>query len=161
MPALASASVTLASAVAADATFTLSYPAGSTQASLTGCSGGKMVVNGDGVYAEGTSGFTVAYGASLITVTNKTGASLAAGSVLTLSFGRSDASGRYTPSILVPGPTALTDSTGGTASNTIAAITAGSTYAQADMTATKNALASLAAKVNEIITALENSKVTN
>lgn len=40
---------------------------------------------------------------------------------------------------------ALTDSTGGTASSTLASITAGASYAQADMAAVKNAIASLAA----------------
>jgi len=52
--------------------------------------------------------------------------------------------------------TAITDSTGGTASNTIAAITAGATYAQADLTAVKNGLASVSAKVNTILTLLRN-----
>lgn len=52
--------------------------------------------------------------------------------------------------------TAITDSTGGTASNTIAAITAGATYAQADLTAVKDGLASVSAKVNTILTLLRN-----
>jgi hypothetical protein len=52
--------------------------------------------------------------------------------------------------------TAITDSTGGTAANTIAAITAGATYAQADLTAVKNGLASVSAKVNTILTLLRN-----
>lgn len=52
--------------------------------------------------------------------------------------------------------TAITDSTGGTAANTIAAITAGANYAQADMTAVKNGLASVSAKVNTILTLLRN-----
>ncbi len=52
--------------------------------------------------------------------------------------------------------TAITDSTGGTAANTIAAITAGATYAQADLTAIKNGLASVSAKVNTILTMLRN-----
>lgn len=155
MPALASATVTLASAVADDGTFTLAYPPGSSQASLTGCSGGKMVVNGDQVYAEGDPGFTVSYGASLITVTNTTGASLAAGSVLLLSFGRNDASGRYDATILVPGPASLTAATG-TASNTIADV--GASFNQ---TTLNNNFKSLADKVNAIITALEASKITN
>jgi len=43
--------------------------------------------------------------------------------------------------------TSLTDSTGGTPTTTLAAITAGASYAQADMTATKNAIASLAAEL--------------
>jgi hypothetical protein len=45
----------------------------------------------------------------------------------------------------------LTDNTGGTASVTLAAITAGAAYAQADMVAVKNAIASLAAIVNAIV----------
>lgn len=49
---------------------------------------------------------------------------------------------------------ALTDSTGGTASTTLAAITAGAAYAQADMVAVKNALASLANQTNAIRAAL-------
>lgn len=48
----------------------------------------------------------------------------------------------------------LTDSTGGTASTTFASITAGVTYTQADMTAVKNALASSAAENALIRTAL-------
>lgn len=50
---------------------------------------------------------------------------------------------------------ALTDSTGGTATSTIAAITAGAAYAQADLTAIKNGLATLAANNNAILTALK------
>lgn len=49
--------------------------------------------------------------------------------------------------------TPLTDSTGGTPSGTLAAITAGGTYAQADMVAVKNAIASLNAQLAAIITA--------
>jgi hypothetical protein len=43
--------------------------------------------------------------------------------------------------------TALTDNTGGTVSTTLAAITAGASYAQADMVAAKNAIASLKAEL--------------
>ncbi len=45
---------------------------------------------------------------------------------------------------------AITDSTGGTASTTFAAITAGSTYAQADMVSVKNALAQIAKQLNAL-----------
>lgn len=48
--------------------------------------------------------------------------------------------------------TGLTDNSGGTASTTIASVTAGGSYAQADIVALKNAVASLTAKVNELIT---------
>ena len=54
----------------------------------------------------------------------------------------------------------LTDSTGGTASSTLAAITAGATYAQADITAIKNGLASLAAQIAAINAALKAAQVT-
>jgi hypothetical protein len=56
-------------------------------------------------------------------------------------------------------PVALTDSTGGTASATLAAIAAGSSYAQADLTAIKNALASLAKQVTDLKTALTDAGV--
>jgi hypothetical protein len=46
--------------------------------------------------------------------------------------------------------TPITDSTGGTASSTLAAIAAGASYTQADMVAVKNAIASLALAVNQI-----------
>lgn len=49
----------------------------------------------------------------------------------------------------------LTDSTGGTASSTLAAIAAGTAYAQADLVAVKNAIASLAANQNAILSALK------
>jgi hypothetical protein len=52
----------------------------------------------------------------------------------------------------------LTDSTGGTASTTLAAITAGAAYAQADMTAIKNAIASLASQLAKIRTDVANIK---
>jgi hypothetical protein len=55
--------------------------------------------------------------------------------------------------------TALTDSTGGTASTTLAEITAGATYAQADLTAIKNAIASLAAELALIKTDMANAMV--
>jgi hypothetical protein len=51
---------------------------------------------------------------------------------------------------------ALTDSTGGTASTTFAAITAGASYAQADMVAVKNALAQVVLSFNELRTSLVN-----
>ena len=53
------------------------------------------------------------------------------------------------------GVTTFTDNSGGTASNTLAAVTAGASYAQADIVALKNAVASLAAKLNTIIGKLD------
>jgi len=51
--------------------------------------------------------------------------------------------------------TPLTDSSGGSASGTIAAIAAGGSYAQADLVAIKNALASIVAQQTAIINALK------
>ena len=56
------------------------------------------------------------------------------------------ATGTY--SVITGTVPAITDSTGGTASTTFAAITAGSSYAQADMVAVKNALSEVAAVIN-------------
>lgn len=68
--------------------------------------------------------------------------------------------GTNAPAVLASGSAkatnvgALTDNTGGVVSNTLAAITAGAAYAQADMVAVKNALASLSAKVDAIRAAM-------
>lgn len=51
---------------------------------------------------------------------------------------------------------AITDSTGGAASLTFAAIAAGGAYAQADLVAIKNALAQIALSLNEWRTVLLN-----
>lgn len=56
------------------------------------------------------------------------------------------------------GQASLTDSTGGSATTTLAAITAGVAYAQADLTAVKNALASIAAQLALIKTDVTNVK---
>lgn len=95
MSAVANITTVLASAVADDATFTVSYPTGESKYTLADTTGGRMVVNDDARYDEGASGFTVAYGASSITVTNTTGASLAAGSNIKISLGARPRNGSY------------------------------------------------------------------
>lgn len=95
MGAIANARVTLATAVADDATFTLAYPSGSNRAALFGSTGGRMVVNGDSDYSQADPGFSASFGESLITITNLTGTSLAAGSVIDLSFGVYPRNGSY------------------------------------------------------------------
>lgn len=54
--------------------------------------------------------------------------------------------------------TSLTDSTGGSVSTTLAAITAGASYAQADLVALKNAVASLAAELALVKTDVANTQ---
>jgi hypothetical protein len=86
MSALGNVQTVLASAVAADATFTVPYPTGLTRFDLVDSTGGRMVVNDDLRVTQGSTGFLAAFGASSITITNKTGATLAAGSRIILSF---------------------------------------------------------------------------
>ena len=50
----------------------------------------------------------------------------------------------------------LTDGSGGTAGTTLAAVTAGATYAQADIVALKNSVSSLAAQLNKAQTDMAN-----
>ena len=157
MGALTVTRVTLASAVNNNGTFTVPYPAGMTQARLLGAAGGRMIVDNDVAYAEGASGFTVSYGASNITVTNTTGGTLAAGSVILISFGRDTraGSGSYNAPVMQAGPAALTAATG-TASDTIADVTG--TFSQ---TILNNNFKSLSDKINAVIAALENAGLTN
>lgn len=96
MGSLANLTVTLASAVADDAAVSVSYPTGATQASLIGSTGGAVVVNNDASYAQGEDpGVLFAFGATTITITNKSGVSWAAGSDLTASFGSGPRNGSY------------------------------------------------------------------
>lgn len=89
---------TLASAVADDATVAIAYPSGHTRASLSLATGGKLVID-DGRYGswneDADPGFTVTFGASTITITNKTGFDWPAGSVLLVSFGDTPRVGSY------------------------------------------------------------------
>lgn len=150
MSAIANTSTVLASAVTNSSTFTVSYPTGTTQASLIGSTTGKMVVNGDLVWTQDASpGFTLTFGSPNITVTNTTGATLAAGSTILLSFGHTDKLGKYNPVKPVNAPVALT-MTVGTASDTIADV--GASFSQ---TTLNNNTRSLGTKINAIITALQ------
>lgn len=147
MSAIANTTAVLASAVTNTSTFTVSYPTGQTQASLIGSTGGKVVVNGDLAYTQG-SGFDFTFGSSNITVTNNTGATLAIGTSLILSFGRTEKSGKYVPVSPQGAPVSLT-MTVGTASDTIADV--GAAFNQ---TTLNNNMRSLGTKINAVLTAL-------
>jgi len=76
---------TLASAVADDATFTTGYPTGTTTESFSNgnykAGSGKVIINDLDSWADADPGIEVTtFGASTITFTNRTGATLAAGS---------------------------------------------------------------------------------
>lgn len=93
MGAIVNTTATLASAVADDGTFTLSYPAGYDRQDLVNSTGGKLTVNNNDVWSQGDPGVEFTFGASNITVTNRSGVTFAAGSEVIASFGRSDING--------------------------------------------------------------------
>lgn len=140
---------TLASAVADDGTFTVSYPSGFTRADLVGSTGGEVVVDERYFHDQADPGFGFSFGASNITVTNLTGATLAAGSELVLSFGELSTGGRLTPAVAQSPIVSLT-AANGTASDTIADV--GASFNQ---TTLNNINQSFATKINAMIAALE------
>lgn len=97
MSALGNISVTLASAVADAATVAILYPVGTTQASLTGSTGGTLSINNGqgGTFEQGAGGFTASFGGSTITITNDSDVTWPAGATLTASFGERSRNGSY------------------------------------------------------------------
>lgn len=97
MSSLGYVSQVLAADVANNGTVAVAYPTGTTKTDLVGSTGGDLTV-GDGAYGaweEGSSGFTVAYGTSTITITNKSGISWPTGQTLRVSFGTKPYNGSY------------------------------------------------------------------
>lgn len=81
----------LAAAVTNGNTFTVAYPAGTTQDTFSnGLAGAahQMIVNDNDRWAANK--FSLAFGASLITVTNSTGITLPAGAAITLQLDQQD-----------------------------------------------------------------------
>jgi hypothetical protein len=121
---IASNELVLGSAVTSPAgTFTVAYPAGMVQADFTSANAATvayMIVNGNDRYEEVDDEFDISYDASYVTVTNKTGATLAAGSKIIV--GLSNALPITIDDLREFGPIAsLTDSSTGTAGDTLAA----------------------------------------
>lgn len=88
---------TLAAAVANAGTTVIPYPAGTTQAFLTGTTGAQLVSkSGEFKLAQGATGFTLTFGAigTGITLTNASGAAIPAGEYF-ISFGEVDINGNY------------------------------------------------------------------
>lgn len=90
----ANTKMTLAAPVANAATITVAYPAGFTQAMLTGSTGGQLALKSGETFTQADGKITIAFGASNITVTNATGGALPAGDIY-LSFGSVDIDGSY------------------------------------------------------------------
>lgn len=125
-------SVTPAADVDTNDTIVFTYASGN--ASQFAQSGEILVVSGlNNVLDQAADTFTLSYGSTSVTATYKDATSIPAGTSVTLQLPLAT----YAP---------LTDSSGGTASNTIAAISATPTQAEV-----ANAIASLAAKVNTLI----------
>ena len=113
------------------------YPSGTNQAAFQGifapvATRHQAVINGNDVISGGAGGFAVTFNAGDITVQNNTGAAWPIGMRIQFQFDRA----------AYP---ALTDNSGGTAAQTIAAI--GATYVQAEV---RNAVATLAAAINQL-----------
>lgn len=91
----------LASAVANNGTVAVPYPTGTTRASLAASSSGDLTIDAGagGILNEGAGGFSVAYGASTITITNLSGYSWPAGSDLRVSFGENAPAGSYNATV--------------------------------------------------------------
>jgi len=120
--------VTPSAAIAKDATITFTYASGN--ASQFAQSGEVMVASGlQKKFNQAADTFTCVYGGSSVVVTYKAATSLPAGKAITIQ-------------LPLAAYTALTDGSTGTASNAIAAITDAPT---------KNAIASLTAKVNALL----------
>lgn len=87
----ATANLVLAAAVANGGTFTLAYPAGTSQLSFNaGLAGADHYVelNNNDKWAVGSPGIAVSFGASLITITNNSGYSWPAGTAVAVYFGQ-------------------------------------------------------------------------
>jgi hypothetical protein len=96
------------------------------------------------ILAQAADTFTIAYGASTThTLTYEDATTIPAGSLITLQL----------PLATYEDIVALTDSSGGTASNTLAAITG--SYVEATI---ENTVASLAAKINELVAQVNTLK---
>lgn len=83
----------LVSAVADDATFVVSYPSGTSQLTFNvGLAGAAhvLILDDNNRWPVGDPGFSVAFGASDITVTNLTGASIPAGTRVLLTLDMQD-----------------------------------------------------------------------
>ena len=120
----ATAEFTIATAVTSPAgTVAIGYPSGTVQADFTGDNASAtsyLLVNDNDRYTEAADQFDISFGASTITLTNKTTSTWAIGDKITLNAANASV---LDPADLVTfGPiVSLTDSTGGTGSDTLAA----------------------------------------
>jgi len=128
----------LSGAIATNGTITFTYPSGFTVAADFAQAGETMAIPGlQNVLKVGAGKFSLAYGAGSVVATYLGTTTIPAGSTVSLSA----AVAKYAK---------LTDSSGGTASQTVPAQTA--SYVQADV---RNAFATITAKINTILDILK------
>lgn len=151
----------LAAAVANNATFAVSYTHGEDANTYNAsAAGAQLLINGQELYVT-PGGWTVSYGASSATITQKTGKTLPIGTTFTVQFVKPESN-----DIVPAGAVAnITDNTTGTSSGTLAALAAitvltdsstgtsgGNTVgAVTDVATAANAVATLAAKTNALL----------
>lgn len=101
----------LASAVADDGTFTVSYPSGYSQLSFNAGhagSGHYAILNDNDKWTYADPGINVSFGASLITITNRSGYSWPAGTKVDLYFDLVEGRSRIIMPILLPAYSTIT-----------------------------------------------------
>lgn len=142
--------VTTSAAVADGGTLTFTYPASRAAASYS-ATGAFLFADGHGtLYAQTTGGFSVSYGATTATVTYDGSTSIPAGTEVSLQAPLVRYAAKGTTIV------SLTDSSGGTAADTIADVPA--SYTEATLA---NQLASLTRKMNEVIAVLRGASIAN
>lgn len=97
MPSLGYTEHLLASAVNDDGTVAIAYPSGTSRADFYNVSGGKLMIDNGalGAYDRGDPGFEATFGATTITITNRSGATWPAGATILVSFGDGPRNGSY------------------------------------------------------------------
>jgi hypothetical protein len=122
----ATAEFTLAVAVASPAgTVAIGYPSGTVQADFTSANASAtsyLLINDNDRYEETDDEFDISFGASTITITNKTGGTWAIGTKVTLNAANASPIDN-TDLIEMTAIASITDSSGGTASDAIALTT--------------------------------------
>jgi hypothetical protein len=167
MPTLYKTTLTPSADVATNATMTFAYPVVSgsalTSAGVITGSGAKMFSAGlQQMFTQGASNFSIAYGATIV-VTYLGATTIPAGTPVDffVPVGNYAVKSFQFPIDAQPKTAATTDSTGGTAADVAAAITNpaanATTSLTADVLAIKNALATLIAKQNAVLTILTNA----
>jgi hypothetical protein len=153
---------TLAAAVASPAgTVVFAYPAGYVQADFTSANASAsayLLLNDNDRFEEADDEFDISYGASTVTLTNKTGYSWPVGTRVLVGMGRANPTETFQQAGAVANLTgALTGATDGAMAD-IAALSTSDTYTDAAVNAAITAInlqfKELQAKLNEALTAL-------